>query len=226
MTIPSLIIIIKRKTMNPITVLIADDHRLLRETLGEMLHSDPRFDLLATCNSEIAMLTVMQKKPDIVLMGINILPFSGIDAMEKMWGYPNTKVVALSVHAKPLYAKKMMSMGAGGYVTKNSSKEEIFAAIIAVAEGKKYICEEIRNAITDDLINQKQEVPDLNMLTKKETQIIQLVSSGLSSKEIAQTLFIACKTVEVHRHNILKKLKMRSSVAAVNLLTQYAGLQG
>ena len=208
--------------MEKINVLIADDHKLIRETWSYILNSDSRFEVIAECgDSEQAVEVVKQKRPHIVLMDINILPISGFEATERIKKVsPNTKVIGVSMHSQPAYAKKMLQIGAKGYVTKNSSKEEMIKAILEVNEGSKYICDEIKNNISELVLEENKDVPNVNALTEREIQIINLIKEGQSSKEIASSLNISLKTVEVHRHNVLKKLKLKNSASLVNFINQ------
>lgn len=208
--------------MEKINVLIADDHKLIRETWSYILNSDSRFQVIAECgDSEQAVEVTKQKRPHIVLMDINILPISGFEATERIKKVsPNTKVIGVSMHSQPAYAKKMLQIGAKGYVTKNSSKEEMIRAILEVNEGSKYICEEIKNNISELVLEENKDMPNVNALTEREIQIINLIKEGQSSKEIASTLNISLKTVEVHRHNVLKKLKLKNSASLVNFINQ------
>jgi DNA-binding NarL/FixJ family response regulator len=208
--------------MEKINVLIADDHKLIRETWSYILNSDSRFQVIAECgDSEQAVEVTKQKRPHIVLMDINILPISGFEATERIKKVsPDTKVIGVSMHSQPAYAKKMLQIGARGYVTKNSSKEEMIKAILEVNEGSKYICDEIKNNISELVLEENKDVPNVNALTEREIQIINLIKEGQSSKEIASTLNISLKTVEVHRHNVLKKLKLKNSASLVNFINQ------
>jgi DNA-binding NarL/FixJ family response regulator len=208
--------------MEKINVLIADDHKLIRETWSYILNSDSRFQVIAECgDSEQAVEVTKQKRPHIVLMDINILPISGFEATERIKKVsPNTKVIGVSMHSQPAYAKKMLQIGAKGYVTKNSSKEEMIKAILEVNEGSRYVCDEIKNNISELVLEENKDVPNVNALTEREIQIINLIKEGQSSKEIASTLNISLKTVEVHRHNVLKKLKLKNSASLVNFINQ------
>jgi len=122
------------------------------------------------------------------------------------------------MYTQPAYTKKIIQMGARGYLTKNSSKEEMIEAIIEVNKGNKYICREIIDIISEGMFGDKEDIPDINSLTEREIDVVNLVKIGASSKEISQTLNIALKTVEVHRHNILKKLKLKNSASLVNFI--------
>ena len=210
--------------MEKISILIADDHKLIRETWSFILNNDTRFTVVAECgDSEQAVEMARTKKPQIVLMDINMTPISGFEATEKIRKVsPGSKVIGVSMHSQPAYAKKMLQIGARGYVTKNSSKEEMITAILEVHAGNKYICDEIKNNISELVLEENKDVPNVNALTEREIQIINLIKEGQSSKEIAVTLNISLKTVEVHRHNILKKLKLKNSASLVNFINNVA----
>ena len=211
--------------MEKIAILIADDHKLIRETWTYILNSDERFEVVAECgDAEQAVDLAKELTPDIVLMDINMAPFNGFEATEKIRKVsPETKIIGVSMHSQPAYAKKMLQVGARGYVTKNSSKEEMFTAISEVFRGNKYVCDEIKTIISDQLLEDNQDVPSINSLTEREMQIIHHIREGHSSKEIATQLDISLKTVEVHRHNILKKLKLKNSASLVNFINSSAG---
>jgi DNA-binding NarL/FixJ family response regulator len=210
--------------MEKISVLIADDHKLIRETWSYILNNDSRFVVVGECgDSEQAVEMSKAKRPQIVLMDINMNPISGFEATEKIRKVsPGSKIIGVSMHSQPAYAKKMLQVGAKGYVTKNSSKEEMIKAILEVQNGNKYICEEIKNNISELVLEENKDMPNVNSLTEREIQIINYIKEGLSSKEIAEQLNISLKTVEVHRHNILKKLKLKNSASLVNFINSTA----
>jgi DNA-binding NarL/FixJ family response regulator len=210
--------------MEKISVLIADDHKLIRETWSYILNNDSRFEVIAECgDSEMAVEMSKTMRPQIVLMDINMMPISGFEATERIRKVsPVSKVIGVSMHSQPAYAKKMLQIGAKGYVTKNSSKEEMIKAIMEVHQGNKYICEEIKNNISEQVLEENTDTPNVNALTEREIQIINLIKEGQSSKEIAGVLSISLKTVEVHRHNILKKLKLKNSASLVNFMNNTA----
>lgn len=212
--------------MEKINILIADDHKLIRETWSYILNNDSRFMVTDQCASgEEAVLIAKEKRPDIVLMDINMSEMNGMDATEQIRKFaPTTKIVAVSMHNQPVYVKKIMKNGAKGYITKNSPVDELLNAIVEVHNGNKYICEEMRLIFSEQALveNEKQ---GLNSLSEREIEIIQLIKNGLSSKEIAVKLEISLKTVEVHRHNILRKLSLKNTAALVNFInTSGAGI--
>jgi DNA-binding NarL/FixJ family response regulator len=206
--------------MEKVTILLVDDHKLIRDSWSFILNSDPRFTVIGeTSSGEEAIQIAGLKKPEIILMDVNMSPVNGFDATKQIQKIsPESKVIAVSMHTMPAYAKRMLQLGAMGYVTKNSSKEEMIAAIIEVSEGKKYICEEVKNILAQQELDESAAQGDMNNLSRREIDIIKLIKEGMSSKQIALELDISLKTVEVHRYNILKKLKLKNTAALVNFI--------
>ncbi|MBA2499039.1 MAG: response regulator transcription factor [Chitinophagaceae bacterium] len=206
--------------MEKITILIADDHTLVRETWSFILNNDPRFVVVAECGSgEEAVELARHLRPHIVIMDINLPGINGIEATHQIRKFsPASKILGVSLHTQPTYARKMMQKGASGYVTKNSSREEMYKAIVEIHNGKKYICEEIKNILSEQVISGDEPQSGLNSLSQREIEIITLIKNGHSSKEIAESLKISVKTVEVHRYNILKKLNLKNAASLVNFI--------
>lgn len=208
--------------MKSITILIADDHTLVRETWSFILNTDPRFDVIAACGSgEEAVELARQLRPDIVIMDINLPGINGIEATALIRKYaPGAKIVAVSLHTQPAYAQKMMQNGASGYVTKTSGREEMVKAIEEIFLGKKYVCNSIKEIIADQMLNSGGRQKGIHSLTAREMEITSLITKGDTSKEIAASLQLAVKTVEVHRYNILKKLNLKNAVALVEYVNK------
>ena len=207
--------------MDKITILLVDDHKLIRESWSFILNSDSRFQVIGeTSNADEAVEIAKTKKPRIVLMDINMTPVNGFDATKLIRKFsPGSKIIGISMHSMPAYARRMLQMGAMGYVTKNSSKDELLMAIVEVNNGKKYICEEVKNILAQQELEEDDNgVPDMNVLSQREIDVVKLIKEGLSSKEIALRLDISLKTVEVHRYNILKKLSLKNTAALVNFI--------
>jgi two-component system invasion response regulator UvrY len=206
--------------LEQISIVLVDDHKLIRDSWSFILNSDPRFTVIGeTSSGEEAIEIVKALRPDIVLMDVNMSPVNGFDATRQIIRFsPGSKVIAVSMHTMPAYAKRMMQLGAMGYVTKNSSKDEMIRAIIEVSNGKKYICEEVKNILAHKELEEEISQSDMNNLSRREIDIIQLIKEGFSSKEIALQLEISLKTVEVHRYNVLKKLKLKNTASLVNFI--------
>lgn len=206
--------------MQKITILLVDDHKLIRDSWSFILNSDPRFSVVGeTSSGEESVAIAKAKKPKIVLMDVNMTPVNGFDATRQIHKIsPDSKIIAVSMHTMPAYAKRMIQLGAMGYVTKNSSKEEMINAIVEVDKGKKYICNEVKTILAEQELDENADMGDVNNLSRRELDIIKLIKEGRSSREIALDLEISLKTVEVHRYNILKKLKLKNTAALVNFM--------
>ena len=208
--------------MNKTTILIADDHTLVRETWSFILNTHPGFEVVGECGSaEEAIELARTLRPHVVIMDINLPGMNGIEATQLIRKYsPASKVLGVSLHTQPTYARKMIQKGAMGYVTKNSSREEMFRAIKEVQEGKKYICQEIKNILSEQMLSGEESEGGINSLSARELEIIARIQKGDSSKEIAEALHISVKTVEVHRYNILHKLKLKNTAALINFINK------
>lgn len=208
--------------MKKTTILIADDHTLIRETWSLLLNADPRFHVIAECGKgEEAVELAKKLQPNIVIMDISLPGISGIEATKLVHEVsPDSKILGVSMHTQPAFAKKMMQKGAMGYITKNSTSEEMFHAITEIQKGNKYICDEIKNILSLQTISGEEPMASINDLSNREIEIIGLLKQGYSSKEVADTLHISSKTVEVHRYNILKKLNLKNTAALVNYINK------
>lgn len=203
-----------------ISIIIFDDHNLVAEMWADLINSDERFTVAAICNdtSDKSIELVKTKRPDVVIMDINIQPTSGIDATKLVKkGSPGTKVIGVSMHNQPSFAKRMLKNGALGYVTKSSNKTEMFEAIQSVITGKIYVCKEIQENLAKQVF-EDDETPDISKLSEREVDVLKLIKDGLSSKEIADKLFLSSRTVEVHRSNILKKLNLKNTATLLKFI--------
>jgi len=206
--------------MEKITILITDDHTLIRETWSLILNSNPLFEVVADCGSgEEAVEKAKNLRPRVVIMDINLPGMNGIETTQQIRKYsPGSKILGVSLHSQPAYARKMMQAGALGYVTKNSRQKEMFRAITEIANGRKYICDEIKNILSEQLLNDEESNKGINALSGREIEVIEQIKKGSSSKEIASELSISAKTVEVHRYNILKKLNLKNAASLVDFI--------
>jgi two-component system invasion response regulator UvrY len=206
--------------MKKITVVIVDDHKLIREMWANMFVVNSDVEITGESGSlDEAIEMIRIKRPDIVLLDINLSKGSGLDAVPLIQKFsPGTRIIVVSMHNQPAYAKKMLKLGAKAYVTKNSSHKEILKAIEEVMKGSVYVCSEIKDILSDQLLRNDTNEPDIKDLSSREIEIIKFIKIGLSSKEIAVKLEISTKTVEAHRHNILKKLKLKNTSSLINFI--------
>ena len=206
--------------MGKISVMIVDDHTLIRETWSFLLGRNENFEVIAEVgDGQRAIEIARDKRPAIVLLDINMTPLNGFDVLKMIRKLsPGSKVIAVSMHSQPAYAKKMLRLGAKGYVTKNSPRQEMLDAIMEVHKGSIYICQEVKNILSEQMLGEEDTAAGLNQLSEREIEVINQIRDGLSSKEIADRLGISIKTVEVHRHNILKKLKVKNTASLINYI--------
>jgi len=206
--------------MQKIRIVIIDDHTLIRQTWAFILNSDDRFDVAGeTGNAENGIELCQELRPDIVLLDINLPGMNGIEAAPLIRKHsPCTKIIGVSLHTQVAYARKLIQRGGSGYITKNSSRKEMILALLQVHSGKKYICEEMKNIISQDILLNKEN-QGIHSLSMREMQIVDRIKQGLSSKEMAAEMYISVKTVEVHRYNILRKLNLKNAAQ----LVAYAG---
>ncbi len=210
--------------MKKIRLFLVDDHRMMVDMWTALLSSDPRFEVLGyTVDGNSAMELIQQHQPQIVLMDITLPGKSGIELtklIKEEW--PGMRVLAVSMHNNTLLIKQILANGASGFVSKTSGFEEMSQAILKVAEGQRYISEDIKELITAQTINPDFESPaaKLNDLTKREMEVVEMLREGLSSKQIAERLFISNRTVEVHRYNIFRKLKVSNVVSLIKLVNE------
>jgi DNA-binding NarL/FixJ family response regulator len=202
-----------------ITILIAEDHLLVREAWAYMLNNDPRFRVIAeTCDGNEAIELARQLKPDVVILDINLRGRNGIEAVPLIVHHsPGSRILGVSWLTHPTYSRRMIQNGALGYISKNSPGHEMLKAIEEVNAGRQYICEETRN-MYESVTSGKTSQRGINSLSHREVEVIEQIKKGCSSKEIAEMLNISKKTIEVHRYNIMRKLNIRNVASLVNYI--------
>lgn len=205
-----------------IKIVIADDHVMIAETWAMLINMDPAFEVTRIYDNTKSLLDeIAQQEPHIVILDINIQPLTGLDTVKLIrQRSPKSRTIGVSMHNQPAFAKTMISNGAMGYVTKNSPRDEMYHAIREVMNGKTYICDEIKNRITLDVISPDDESTRLNALTGREIDIIKLLKEGCTTDEIATRLTLSPRTVDTHRAKILKKLKMKNSLSMIRLVNE------
>jgi DNA-binding NarL/FixJ family response regulator len=206
--------------MKKISVIIVEDHKMIREMFANMFAGKEEIEVIGQSGEfNEAIELIKTAKPDIVLLDINLSENSGMDAVPLIRQFaPSSRIVAVSMHSQPSYAKKMIKLGARGYVTKSSSHQEILEAVEEVMKGNLYVCREIRNTLTSQALGEQSDGTQIKSLSLREIEIIRLIRKGLSSREIAASLYIAVRTVEVHRYNILKKLSLKNTASLISFI--------
>jgi two-component system response regulator NreC len=200
-----------------IKVLVVDDHALIREAWVAMLNAAPGIEVVGkTDNVEDAFMLASNLRPDVVLMDINLRGGNGFEAAERIYNsLPKSRIIGLTLHDEISYVKRFLSVGGKGYLTKNITRDELVAAVHAVFNGETYIASEIKDRYFASLLHIENE-DNKKELSLKEIEVVKLISTGMTSKEIADKLFLSHRTVETHRHNILKKLGFSNAAQLVS----------
>ena len=211
-------------------VVLADDHVLVRDGIKSLLEDETGIDVIDEASNGLEALQVVEKNnPDVLIVDIRMPELTGIEVVKEL-NASNSKVktLVLSMHDSEEYVVQSIEAGADGYLLKGSSKEEFLKALNTIAEGGKYFTGDISAIIFDNFIQQngatkssKKPIPSEFALTKREQQILNQVLEGKSNKEIAEELQISKRTAEVHRFNLMKKLKVKNLMELANKVNEY-----
>jgi len=198
-----------------IRLLLVDDHAVVRSGLRMLLDNEPDVEIVGEAGTaREALDSVLDLKPDIVLMDIGLPDMSGIDAAREIKRVrPETAIVALTIHEDEEYFFKMLEAGASGYVPKRAAPEELLTAIRTAAGGEVYLYPSMAKLLVKDYLAHDQESKasrTLDGLTEREQEVLAHLADGASNEEIAETLNISPKTVARHRENIMRKLNLHS----------------
>lgn len=208
-----------------IRLLIADDHKMMREGLRALLADKPDIEVIGDAADGRAIVELAAElTPDIVLMDIGMPRLNGIEATRQITGASGgPRVIALSAHADRAFVQGILKAGASGYILKDSAFDELLHAIRAVCKGQMYLSPAIAGVVVEGFLqgNGASSEEDSN-LTRREREILQLVTEGMPTREIATQLHISGKTVESHRRQLMKKLDLYT----VAELTKYAVRNG
>ncbi len=211
--------------MNRIKVLIADDHDTVRQGLRMLVEAQADMRVIGEAADGNASVTrTVELRPDVVVMDVTMPGLNGLAATRQLHAsLPGVGVVALTRHADEAYVQEMLGAGASAYVLKQSDSSELIRAIRYAAEGKKYLDGSVADGVTRNYLRKHgpvaQQAP---VLTDREIEVIRNIAWGLSNKEIASSLQLSVKTVEVHKANAMRKLGLRGRID----LVRYAVLQG
>lgn len=210
-----------------IKILLADDHRLLREGLRSLLEEQPDMRVVGEAeNGKAAVQLAAKLMPDIIIMDISMPGLNGIDATQQILSIcTKSKVIALSMHTERRTVVEMINAGASGYLLKDCAFEEVVQAVRAVASDSTYLSPKIAEIVIKDYVHRipKDELSSLSGLTAREREVLQLLSEGKKTKEIADILRVSIKTAESYRQHLMVKLKIHS-IAELTKLAIREGL--
>jgi two-component system response regulator NreC len=210
-----------------ITILVVDDHKILRQGLRTLLAKEADMEVLAEAeDGRGAVRLVRELSPQVVIMDVGMPDLNGIEATRQiLQESPETKVIALSMHSDRRFVTNMIKAGASGYLLKDSAFEELATAIRVVMARKTYLSHEIAHVVVTDYVQgggSKDEYSVFSILSPREREVLQLMAEGKANRQIAETLNVSLKTVETHRQQIMNKLGIHNIVE----LTKYAIREG
>ena len=212
----------------PFSIVIAENHTILREGLNALLSSQPDLKVVGEAGDGLEAIRCAQNhSPDLVLMDLSMPRMTGLDAIEAIKrANAQTKIIVLTVHSTEEYILSTLQAGADGYVLKEADSTELLTAIRHVLDGRHYLSPSISGLIIDDLLQGKKASAIRSAwetLTRREREILKLIAEGHKNKEIADLLCISVKTVGKHRANLMEKLGLHN-VAALTALAAEKGL--
>lgn len=210
------------------SILIVDDHRLVREGLKSILKNNISFNVIGEAGTfDEGYKKAIELSPDIILMDVSIHGLSGIELTNQLLKInPKLKIIMISMYAKTEYIIKAIEYGARGYILKDSDSDRIIEGIRTVLEGELFIDSHVSNKVIGKLMNKEiknlsaPEKDNYKNLSLREQEILYLLVDGISVKNIAKQLFISTKTVETHKSNIMSKLNCKNLVELVRYAIQ------
>jgi len=209
-----------------IRILLADDHKIMREGLCSLLEKQNEMEVVAQAeNGRMTVKLTRELAPDVVIMDVAMPDLNGIEATQQIISeFPSVKVIALSMYSDRQTVKGMLRAGASGYLIKDSAFEELAQGIRAVVANRIYLSTKITDVVVKDYARQvsKDKRSAFSLLTPREREILQLLAEGKSVKQIASSLHLSVNTVNTHRAQVMTKLDLHSIVE----LTKYAIREG
>jgi two-component system response regulator NreC len=206
--------------MPKISVLLVEDHHVVRKGISYLLSLEEDIDLVGEAeDGNKAIKMAKDLRPDVVVMDITMPNLNGIDAVKQIKkAIPETKVMILTMHTREQYIRQALREGASGYLLKESTPEELVNAIRTVHKGGVALSPSISRFVLNEYVKQadpKNEVDSLELLTDRERQVLRLIAEGKTNKEIAKCLSISKSTVNIHRTNIMQKLDIHDTAGLV-----------
>ena len=210
-------------TDRTINIFLADDHTIVRQGLAKLIEAEPNFKVIGEAqDGRQAVRKVERLNPDIVIMDIAMPLLNGIEATRQIKKLsPQTKVIILSMHSHDRYISELISLGASGYLLKDSTGAEIVKAISAAMKGDVYLSPSISRRVVDNYLTLKKTSSREDLYTKlsnREREVFQIIAEGHSTKEISDILCVSPSTVKTHRANIMEKLQIDN----ISQLIQFA----
>jgi DNA-binding NarL/FixJ family response regulator len=209
---------VKESSRRPFRILIADDHAVVRRGIRDLLKDDPNLEVChEVANGLEAVDCVAKYKPDLVVLDLTMPEMNGLDALFKMKeSSPNTRVLILTMHFSEDVARAAFQSGAQGYVLKSDADTDLLTAVEYARENKRFFTQRLAGVMVDSFVQQSaSETNKMNLarssgLTCREIEIVKMLASGMSNKQIAPAIGLSIRTVESHRNHIMHKMKFGS----------------
>jgi DNA-binding NarL/FixJ family response regulator len=213
---------------NKIKIVIADDHQIFIEGIRALIKDSDKVTLVGEASNGEQLLSMLKTKDvDVVLMDVSMPTVNGIEATQKIKaGFPNVKVLGLTMVEDAKQISEMMKSGASGYLLKTTGKQELVDAILQVHAGERYLSNEVSLKLIDRMINHSEPASDSKSernpsITKREQEIIKLIADELTNEEIARRLNNSPMTIITHRKNLLRKLNVKNTAGLVKYAVQH-----
>ena len=202
---------------DPIRLLVADDHTVMRQGLAGLLDEEPDLDVVAQAGTGRAAVTLARwHRPDLALLDISMPEMSGLDAARQIADeLAETKSLILTMHDEEAFFFEALRAGAAGYVLKGVPSEELLTAIRAIHEGGVYLPPALTGHLVQEYLDQQPEPSEDDPLTPRERQVVTLIAQGLTNSDIADRLTLSVNTVKTHRRHIYRKLDIHSRAALI-----------
>lgn len=194
-----------------ISILIADDHDIIREGIKNILRDSLNYEVIGEAADGEEVVTVVKKlKPDILLLDISMPKISGLEVIKQVhYISPKTKILIITVHKASTYILKAFKAGVKGYLHKENAGEDLLAALGKIARGETYLSSAVSSYLVDKVVgNESKQLLKESFLTSREEEVLRLVVEGKTAKQIAEVLFISPRTVENYKNILLKKLNL------------------
>jgi DNA-binding NarL/FixJ family response regulator len=207
-----------------ISVLVADDHGILREGVRSLIEGEKDIKVCAEASDGFEALEMVEKQhPDVVLLDISMPRLSGLETLERIRSrFRDIRVILLSVHAESTLIQSALALEVDGYLLKSARVSEIADAIRAVARGDSYFSPPVAREIVSQIREPRRSVNGpFSNLSAREREVLRLIAEGLSAKEIAADLHISTKTVEAHRTSLMRKLGVRKATELVRYAVRH-----
>lgn len=212
--------------MNNVKLLVVDDHPMLRGGMVSLFNSVNHLDVIGeAANGAKALECIEKERPDVVLMDINMdgkLDVVTTEQIKQNW--PEVKVIAFSMHEEKQVIKRMLKAGASGYLVKSASHEELIKAIDTVVRGESYYSQEVLDTMTQSITSDEEDLHENVVLSSREKEVLRFVAKEFTNQEIADKIGISLRTVETHKRNLIKKLRVKNVVGLVRFALEQGPL--